>query len=181
MATFIHATADVHASAVVGDNAKIWNWVQVRERARVGKNTILSKGVYVDQDVVIGDDCKIQNNVSVYQGVTLERGVFCGPHVCFTNDKLPRALTAGGAQKGAGDWQVTPIVVREGASIGANATILPGVTLGRFCFVGGGAVVTRDVPDHALVVGNPARRVGTVCRCGKRAAGARCATCGFES
>src|SRR5205814_8587655 len=128
--------------------------------------------------------CKIQNNVSVYHGVTLERGVFCGPHVCFTNDKLPRAVTPGGAQKGADDWQVTPIVVREGASIGANATILPGVTLGRFCLVGGGAVVTRDVPDHALVLGNPARRVGTVCYCGKRAAmsiGTRCAACGFES
>ena len=181
MASFIHETAQVHATAVIGENVRIWNWVQVRERARIGANAILSKGVYIDYEVEIGENCKIQNNVSVYHGVTLERGVFCGPHVCFTNDKRPRAVNPDGTQKAPADWKVAPIRVREGASIGANATILPGVTLGRFCLVGGGAVVTRDVPDFTLVVGNPARAVANVCYCAKRIArGERCADCGYE-
>jgi acetyltransferase-like isoleucine patch superfamily enzyme len=180
MATFIHETAQVAPSAVIGEDAKIWNWVQVRERARIGKRCVISKGVYVDFEVEIGDDCKIQNHVSVYHGVTIERGVFVGPHVCFTNDKIPRAVNADGTQKGAADWTVSRILVREGASIGANATILPGVTIGRFALVGAGAVVTRDVPDHALFVGNPARRAATVCFCGNRFGGEACQRCGFK-
>lgn len=182
MAPFIHKTAEVHPTAALGEGTKVWNWVHVRERARIGANCILSKGVYVDFEVEIGDNCKIQNHVSVFHGVTIERGVFVGPHVCFTNDKLPRAINADGTPKAATDWEISPIRVREGASIGANATVLPGVTLGRFCTVGAGAVVTKDVPDHALVVGNPARRVGTVCFCGARAAaGVPCARCGFTA
>jgi UDP-2-acetamido-3-amino-2,3-dideoxy-glucuronate N-acetyltransferase len=176
----IHPTAHVDPSASIGEDAKIWNWVQVRERAKIGARCVLSKGVYVDFEVSIGDDCKIQNNVSLYHGVTLERGVFVGPHVCFTNDRYPRAINPDGTQKSAADWTVTPILVREGASIGANATILPGVTLGRFCTVGAGAVVTHDVPDHALVLGNPGRLAGSVCSCGKPAPGeTRCAVCGY--
>ena len=178
-AAFVHPTAQVHGTAVLGDGAKIWNWVQVRERANIGCNVILSKGVYVDFDVQIGDNCKVQNHVSVFHGVTLGKGVFVGPHVCFTNDKIPRAINPDGTQKAADDWIISPIHVGDGASIGANATILPGVTIGRFALVGSGSVVTKDVPDFGLVVGNPARLVATVCYCGNRFAGTACGTCGF--
>ncbi len=164
----VHATAQVDSRARLAENVKIWNWVQVRENAEIGENTIISKSVYVDFGVKIGKNVKIQNNVSVYHGVTIEDGVFVGPHVCFTNDKVPRAINPDGSQKGADDWEVAPIRIKYGAALGANSTILPGVTVGRFALVGAGAVVTRDVPDHGLVVGNPARRIGWVCACGDR-------------
>ncbi len=180
MSAFVHSTAEVHPTATIGEGTKIWNWVHVRERARIGARCVLSKGVYVDCDVHIGDDCKIQNHVSIFHGVTLERGVFVGPHVCFTNDRVPRAINPDGSAKRESDWTVDPILVRQGASIGANATVLPGITLGRFCMVGAGAVVTRNVPDFALVVGNPARPAGTVCMCGIRATPTPCDKCGFR-
>jgi UDP-2-acetamido-3-amino-2,3-dideoxy-glucuronate N-acetyltransferase len=164
----IHPTAQVHEKASIGDRAMIWNWVQVRENAVIGEQTILSKGVYIDFGVVIGRNVKIQNNVSVYHGVTVEDGVFVGPHACFTNDKKPRAINPDGSLKGANDWTVSPILLRTGCSIGANATITPGVTIGRFAMVGAGAVVTRSVPDFGLVVGCPARLVGWVCPCGEK-------------
>ena len=164
----IQATAQVHSKAKIGDKVMIWNWVQVREDAEIGEGTIISKGVYIDFGVKIGRNVKIQNNVSVYHGVTIEDGVFVGPHVCFTNDKRPRAINPDGSLKSAADWEVTPILIRTGASLGANSTILPGVTVGRFAMVGSGAVVTRDVPDYAVVVGNPARRLGWVCECGDK-------------
>jgi UDP-2-acetamido-3-amino-2,3-dideoxy-glucuronate N-acetyltransferase len=181
----IHPTAQVDERARLGDNVRVWSWVQVREDAEIGENTILSKGVYVDSGVRIGRNVKIQNNVSVYAGVTIEDGVFVGPHVCFTNDKHPRAINPNGSLKSADDWVVTPIRVCYGASLGANATIVPGVTIGRFAMVGSGAVVTRDVPDHGLALGNPARVVGYVCSCGERLAPAgadmyRCPKCSFE-
>jgi UDP-2-acetamido-3-amino-2,3-dideoxy-glucuronate N-acetyltransferase len=164
----IHPTAQVDSRAQIGNGTKIWNWVQVREDADIGENCILSKGVYVDFGVKIGRNVKIQNNVSVYHGVTIEDGVFVGPHVCFTNDKKPRAINPDGSLKGADDWDVATTIVRRGASLGANATILPGVTVGSFALVGAGAVVTRDVPAHAIVVGNPARLVGYACECGEK-------------
>jgi UDP-2-acetamido-3-amino-2,3-dideoxy-glucuronate N-acetyltransferase len=164
----IHESAQVHPRAKIGENVRIWNWVQVREDAEIGDNSIISKGVYVDFGVKIGRNVKIQNNVSVYHGVTIEDGVFVGPHVCFTNDKRPRAINPDGTLKGADDWVVAPIMLRYGCSIGANSTITPGVTIGRFAMVGAGAVVTRDIPDYGLVVGNPARLVGHVCACGER-------------
>lgn len=176
---FVHDSAQVSPRARLGRGAKIWNWVQIREDADIGENCILSKGVYVDFGVTIGANSKIQNHVSVYHGVTIERGVFVGPHVCFTNDLYPRAINPDGSPQGATDWTITPIRVCEGASIGANSTILPGVTLGRFCLVGSGSVVTRDVPEFALVVGNPARIIGRVCYCARRLQpGARCERCG---
>lgn len=157
---FIHPSATVDPRADIGEDAKVWINVQVRESARIGARTILSKDVYVDHGVQIGADCKVQNSVSVYAGVTIEDAVFVGPNACFTNDLVPRATNA--------DWKITPTVVRHGASIGANATIRCGVEIGRFAMVGAGAVVTKDVPDHALVVGNPARRIGTVDEAGNR-------------
>ena len=168
MSVRIHPTAQVSESAVLGEGTQVWLHCQIRERAKLGKNVILGKNVYIDFEVMIGNNVKIQNNVSVFHGVTIEDGVFVGPHVCFTNDKIPRAVNPDGTPKSASDWVVSPIVVREGASIGANATIVCGVTIGRWAMIGSGAVVTKDVPDFALVVGNPARVIGRVDERGQR-------------
>jgi len=168
MSIRIHPTAEVSPEAKIGDGTSIWHQVQVREGAKLGRNCILGKGVYVDFDVQIGNNVKIQNYVSVYHGVTIEDGVFVGPHVIFTNDKRPRAINVDGSLKAADDWTLTTTLVREGASIGANATIVCGITIGRWAMVGAGAVVTKDVPDYGLVWGNPARLQGFVCPCGAR-------------
>ena len=164
----IHPTADISQNSHIGDDTFIWNWVQVREDSKMGKNCILSKGVYVDFGVKIGNNVKIQNNVSIYHGVTIEDGVFVGPHVCFTNDKIPRAVNPDMTLKSGDDWEVSPILIKEGASIGANSTILPGVTVGRFALVGAGSVVSKDIPDFMMVYGNPAELHGYVCKCGKK-------------
>ena len=164
----IHPSADVSPQAEIGPGTRIWHQAQVRERARIGANCIVGKGVYIDFGVQIGDNVKIQNGVFVYHGVTIEDGVFVGPRVCFTNDMYPRAITPDGALKSDADWEVGEITVRYGASLGAGAIILPNVTVGCFALVGAGALVTRDVPDYGLVLGNPARLVGYVCRCGQR-------------
>jgi acetyltransferase-like isoleucine patch superfamily enzyme len=124
--------------------------------------------VYIDFDVVIGSRVKVQNGASIYHGATIEDGVFIGPHACLTNDNLPRAITPEGLLKSDADWEVSRTVIRYGASIGAGAIILPGITVGRFALVGAGAVVTKDVIAHGLVVGNPARLIGRVCACGYR-------------
>ncbi len=168
MITFIHSTADVHPAAAIGDDTKIWQLVQVREGAKIGGECILGRCVYVDSHVVIGNRVKIQNYASVYEGVTVEDGVFIGPHVIFTNDKFPRAVNPDGTLKSADDWQITPTLVRMGASIGANATIVCGITIGQWAMIGAGGLVTRDVPDYGLVIGAPAKLVGYVCKCGRR-------------
>ncbi|PKO24158.1 MAG: N-acetyltransferase [Chloroflexi bacterium HGW-Chloroflexi-1] len=164
----IHPTADVSSRAEIGDHTAIWHQCQVREGARIGCECILGKNVYVDFDVSIGDRVKIQNNCSVYHGVIIEEGVFLGPHVVLTNDLYPRAINPDGTLKGNDDWEVAPIRICYGSSIGARSVVLPGVTIGRFAMVGAGAVVTRDVPAHGLVVDNPARLIGYVCACGCR-------------
>lgn len=164
----IHSTADVSPKATIGEGSSIWHQCQVREGALIGEQCILGKNVYVDFDVRIGNRVKIQNNCSVYHGVTLEDGVFLGPHVVLTNDLYPRAINPDGTLKGNDDWEVGPILIRTGASIGARTVILPGVTIGRFALVGAGSVVTRDVPDYGLVYGTPSRLAGYVCACGSR-------------
>ncbi|MFI5273228.1 MAG: acyltransferase [Ktedonobacterales bacterium] len=168
MSSFIHPSAEVSPQARIGDDTRIWSHAQVREGASIGAECNIGRNVYVDFDVTIGDRVKIQNNVSVYHGVTIEDGVFIGPHVCFTNDMWPRAINPDGTLKSADDWTVGRIIVRTGASIGANATVVTDVTIGAFALVGSGSVVTKDVPAQALVFGNPARIRGYVCRCGRK-------------
>lgn len=163
----VHSTAEVSPRAQIGDGTRIWHFVQVREGVNIGQNCIVGKDVYIDFDVSIGDNVKIQNSSLVYHGVTIEDGVFVGPRVCLTNDRRPRAITPDGQLKGNDDWEVGPILIRYGASLGAGSIILPNVTVGSFALVGAGAVVTRDVPDHGLVVGSPARLVGYVCHCAR--------------
>src|SRR5215469_17071443 len=162
----IHPSAEVSASARVGAGTRIWSQAQVREHAVIGEECNIGKGVYIDARVRIGSRVKIQNYTSLFEGVTLEDGVFVGPHVCFTNDLFPRAITVEGRIKSAHDWQVTPTVVSYGASIGGGSVIRCGITIGQFALVGSGSVVTRDVLPHTLVFGNPARQHGYVCRCG---------------
>ena len=166
----IHPSADVAADATIGPGTRIWHRAQVREGAVIGADCIVGKDVYIDHRVRIGDRVKIQNGALVYHGVTVEDGVFIGPGAILTNDRFPRAITAEGGLAGAGDWELSPIVLRYGASIGAGAIVVAGVEVGRFATVGAGAVVTRSVVDHALVAGNPARRIGWVCACGWRLA-----------
>ena len=164
----IHPTADVSPKVIIGEGTSIWHQAQVREGVRLGQNCILGKGVYVDADVSIGDNVKIQNYVSVFHGVTIEDGVFVGPHVCFTNDLHPRAVNPDGTLKAADDWVLTKTLIRRGAALGANATIVCGVTVGAWAMVGSGSVVTRDLPDYGLAWGNPARLHAFVCPCGER-------------
>jgi acetyltransferase-like isoleucine patch superfamily enzyme len=157
---FAHPTAEIAGDAVVGAGTYIWHNCQVMPGAKIGENCKLGKSVYVDFGVQIGSGVKIQNGISIYKGVTVEDDVLLGPHMAFTNDLYPRAFN--------NEYEVVPTLVKTGASVGANATIICGVVLGRYCMVGAGAVVTTDVPDYALVVGNPANVVGYVCQCGAR-------------
>lgn len=165
---YVHPTAELSPDAHIGAGTRIWREVHVREHAHIGKTCNIGKGVYIDAHVHIGSNVKIQNHVSVFEGVTLEDGVFVGPHVCFTNDLLPRAITPDGKLKSADEWEITPTLVKYGASIGAGSVILCGITIGEFALIGAGSVVTRDVPPHTLVFGNPARNHGYVCRCARR-------------
>lgn len=165
---YIHPTAAVDPQARLGAGVRVWHWTQIREGVSVGAESIIGKGCYLDAGVKIGSRVKLQSNISVFHGVTIEDGAFIGPHVCFTNDKTPRAINPDGSLQGASDWSVTPTLVGYGASIGANATIICGVSIRRWAMVASGAVVTHDVPEYGLVMGNPARLVGYVCPCGQR-------------
>lgn len=157
---YVHPTANVSEAAKIGAGTKIWINVQIREGASIGSKCVVSKDVYIDHGVSIGDRCKIQNSVSVYNGVTIADDVFVGPNVSFTNDRVPRAFNQG--------WKITPTRIGEGASLGANATIICGVTVGQFAMVAAGSVVTKDVAPYTLVMGNPARAVARIDRDGNR-------------
>ena len=153
---FVHESSYIDEDVEIGEGTKIWHFCHIQQGARIGKGCSLGQNVNVSNNVIIGDACKIQNNVSLYEGVELEDGVFCGPSCVFTNDLTPRARYP----KGRAGYKKT--LVKEGASIGANATIVCGHTIGRFAMVAAGAVVTKDVPDYALVAGVPARVMGHV-------------------
>ena len=156
---FVHPTAVIDDGCEIGEGTRIWHFSHLMQRAQLGQNCNIGQNVFIASEVVIGDNVKIQNNVSVYKGVTIEDDVFLGPSMVFTNVINPRSHVPRRDE-------YLPTLVRQGASIGANATIVCGTTLGRYAFVGAGSVVTRDVPDYALVYGNPARFHGWVCQCG---------------
>jgi len=164
----IHPSAELEADVTVGPGTSIWHDVHVRTGARIGAECVLGGGAFIDTGVTLGDRVKVQNRALIYHGVTVEEGVFIGPGAILTNDRHPRAITATGDLAGVDDWTISPVLVRFGASIGAGAVIVAGVTVGRRAMVGAGAVVTRDVPGHAMVAGSPAARIGWVCACGRR-------------
>ena len=166
MATKIVPSADVHDSAVLGDGTTVWHLAQVREQAVLGKNCVIGRGAYIGAGVRIGDNCKVQNYALVYEPAALADGVFIGPAVVLTNDTYPRSIAPEGELKAASDWQPVGVTIGRGASIGARAVCVAPVTIGEWALVAAGAVVTRDVPPHALVAGVPARRVGWVGRAG---------------
>jgi len=164
-----HETATIDAGSEIGDDTRIWHYTHVMSGARIGRGCTIGQNVFVAGHATLGDRVKIQNNVSLYDGVVLEDDVFCGPSMVFTNVTTPRSHVSR-------RLAFEPTFVRRGATLGANSTVLCGLTIGRYAFVGAGAVVTRDVADYALVVGNPARQVGWVCECGVRLGGMRIST-----
>lgn len=164
----VHETADLEADVTIGPRTSVWHRAQIRIGARIGADCVIGRDAFIDEGVTLGDRVKVQNLALVYHGVTVEDGVFIGPNAILTNDRYPRAITSTGDLARADDWQVSPIVLRHGCSIGAGAVVVAGVDVGRFATVGAGAVVTRTVADHALVAGSPARRLGWVCDCGQR-------------
>ena len=159
---FVHESSYIDNDVEIGNGTKIWHFCHIQKGARIGENCSFGQNVNVSNNVKIGNGVKVQNNVSIYEGVELEDYVFCGPSMVFTNDLTPRAKYP----KGPAGFKKT--LVREGASIGANATIVCGHTIGRCAMIAAGAVVTKDVPDYAFVVGVPARRIGWICKCGER-------------
>ena len=164
MAVRVVASADVDERAVIGDGSSVWHLAQVREDAVLGENVIVGRGAYVGSGVRVGDNCKIQNYALVYEPAVLEAGVFIGPAVVLTNDHFPRAVNPDGSVKSAHDWEPVGVTIREGAAIGARSVCVAPVTIGRWALVAAGAVVTKDVPDFAIVAGVPAKRVGWVGR-----------------
>ncbi len=157
---YIHKSANVSSDSEIGGGTKVWINSQIREKSQIGKNCIISKDTYIDTEVIIGNNCKIQNSVSIYQGVIIGDDVFIGPNACFTNDKVPRAFDP--------VWKITPTFVNKGASIGANATIVCGITIGEYAMVAAGSVVTKDVEAFSLVMGNPAKHYSYIDKMGNK-------------
>lgn len=163
----IHPTANISRKAVIGFNTNVWHRAQICDGAQVGDDCIIGSGVYIDRGVIIGNRVKIQTGAQLYRGALIEDGVFLGPLVCLTNDKHPRAITPVGRLKTDADWELGETRVCYGASLGAGTIVLANVTVGEFAMVAAGSVVTKNVPDHGLVAGVPARLIGYVCACGR--------------
>ena len=172
---FVHPTAIVDEGAEIGEGTKIWHFTHIMAGARIGENCILGQNVFVGSGAILGDNIKVQNNVSIYDGTVLEDDVFCGPSMVFTNVFNPRSFIS--RKK-----EFRKTLVRKGATIGANVTVICGNTIGQYAFIGAGAVVTKDVPDHALVYGNPGKVKGWICQCAEeitfRSGKAVCKACG---
>ncbi|CAI8393459.1 MAG: UDP-2-acetamido-3-amino-2,3-dideoxy-D-glucuronateN-acetyltransferase [Acidimicrobiales bacterium AG-410-I20] len=164
----IEESADVDSRATIGDGTVIWHLAQIRESAEIGEECIIGRGAYIDQGVKLGNNCKVQNYALVYAPAVLEEGVFVGPAAVFTNDRFPRAVNTDGTLKSSEDWEAQTTLIRYGAAIGARSVLITGVTVGRWAMVAAGAVVTKDVPDFALVGGTPARILGWVDESGMR-------------
>ncbi|MDR2337619.1 MAG: N-acetyltransferase [Deltaproteobacteria bacterium] len=170
MSSFIHNTAHIADNVQIGEDTKIWINTQVRENVKIGRNCNIGKDCYIDHGVIIGDNVKIQNGVSVYNGVTIENDVFVGPNVVFTNDYYPRATNS--------DWEIKKTLIKRGASLGANSTIVCSHIIGKYAMVGAGSVITHDVSPYSMVVGNPAKQIGNVCTCGHPIKNNLCTKCG---
>lgn len=168
MAVYVVDSADVADTAVIGDGSSVWHLAQVREDAVLGSNCIVGRGAYIGTGVRLGDNCKVQNYALVYEPAVLSDGVFIGPAAVLTNDTYPRAVNPDGSLKSAHDWEAVGVMVGRGAAIGARAVCVAPVVIGEWAMVAAGAVVTRDVPAHALVAGVPARQIGWVSRAGAR-------------
>jgi len=164
----IEESADVDSRASIGDETVVWHLAQIRESAEIGKECIIGRGAYIDHGVKLGNRCKIQNYALVYAPAVLEDGVFVGPAAIFTNDRFPRAINSDGTLKSSDDWEAQTTLIRRGAAIGARSVLITGVTIGQWAIVAAGAVVTKDVPDFALVGGTPARILGWVDENGQR-------------
>ena len=168
MTVRIAASADVDERSTIGDGSSVWHLAQVREHAVVGAGCVIGRGAYIGTGVTLGRNCKVQNYALVYEPARLGDGVFIGPAVVLTNDTYPRAVNTDGSAKAAADWDAVGVTIEEGASVGARAVCVAPVTIGAWSMVAAGSVVTRDVPDHALVAGAPARRIGWVGKSGHR-------------
>lgn len=162
----IDPSADVDESATIGEGTRVWHLAQIREDAVLGPNCVIGRGAYIGPAVRVGANVKVQNHALVYEPAVLEDGVFIGPAVVLTNDMYPRAITPDGLLKGERDWLAQGVTVRQGAAVGARSVVVAGVTIGRWALIAAGAVVHRDVPDHALMAGVPARRIKWVGRAG---------------
>lgn len=159
---FVHPSAQVEDGARIGQGTRVWGYAQIRAGAVVGARSILGRNAFIDGGVSLGANCKVQNNALIYAPATLGDGVFVGPAAVITNDVNPRAINADGTLKSGSDWDAPGVRIGHGASVGANATVVAGVTIGQWALIAAGAVVIADVPDHALVAGVPARRIGWV-------------------
>jgi UDP-2-acetamido-3-amino-2,3-dideoxy-glucuronate N-acetyltransferase len=160
--------ANVDTTASIGENSQVWDYTQIRENVVIGSSCVVGRNVYIGPGVSVGNNCKIQNNSSIYDPATIANGVFIGPNVTLTNDRHPRSVNPNGSIKSQNDWKIVGIDIQEGASIGAGSICVAPARIGKWSLIGAGSVITKDVPNYALMVGNPATQIGWVSKTGKR-------------